>query len=312
MAFTPVDIPIVLDLATDFVTDFRETTNSNLLLVTDKIEDLLNNLEIDVTNLSIGTDTPINFIRTDNLIIEDTGFVFQTDAPAGIIARLSKNANSESVLNVDNLTVDLAITANGLTSTSLTVSDTITANGVSTFNAPVVANSGVSESAESVNVTLTDDTNIGTGTITLTSTSRQNIYVTLEADASVYTGGGMVGTISELKLIIDFDSAAPPTRNQVFTIHIVDVVEQGTGTSIVSDVNAQGGTGIQVVFEAGINQATANTILMHSDFVAQSKILAIDAGELVAYDSNVSFTYHIDGDTNDRLMIKSLVNIEVI
>lgn len=311
MAFSPIEIPIVLDLETDFVTDFRQTTNSNLLLLKDRIEDLVNNLEIDVSNQTIGTDNPITSIRAASVIMQSTGFVF-LDAELNTIASLTQNSSGESVLNVDNLTIDSLLDVDAITANSLTIADGLTLNGPTTNNAPVTNNSAVSESKENVAVTLTDVSGVATGTITLTSTSRQHIYVKLEADTSVYVGGGLVGSINAIKMLVDFDASNPPSQNQTFTIHIIDVVEQGTGASIVADVNAQSGTGIQVQIEAGTNQATTNTILLHSDLAALTQVLAIDAGDLVAYNSNVSFQYIIDENSNDRLMIESLINFEIL
>ena len=76
MAFTPVDIPTQEVLETDFVVDLRVISNANTILLKDTLESLINNLEIDVNTLSIGTDTPISFLRSDSVIMEDTGFVY--------------------------------------------------------------------------------------------------------------------------------------------------------------------------------------------------------------------------------------------
>jgi hypothetical protein len=313
MAFAPVDIPIVLALETDNVVDFRPQTNSNLLLLKDQIEDLLNNLEIDVNNLTIGTDNPIKSIRTDNLILDNTGFVFQTGTPSVTIASLVQNGAGESVLSVDRIIANIAADLDAVTLNSLTVNDGITIGGEATVNAPLNVNSAVRESKENVVVVLSDVANVATGTIVLSSTSRQNIFVSLEADTSVYTGGGLVPAISKIELIIDFDSANPPAQNQEFTIYIVDAYEQGVpSNSIVSDINIQGGGGIPTALLAGTNLATTNAILMHSDLASQAREVQIGAGGLIGYEHNASLLYIIDAASNDRLMIKNLVEIDIV
>ena len=55
MAFTPVSIPIQEILLSDFVTDIASISNTNDLLLKDKIEDLINVLEIDLNTISIDT-----------------------------------------------------------------------------------------------------------------------------------------------------------------------------------------------------------------------------------------------------------------
>lgn len=304
MAFTPVDIPTQEILETDFVVDLRVISNANSLLLKDALEDLINNLEIDVNTLSIGTDTPINFIRTDNIIIEDTGFVFQTGSPTQVISSLTKNGSDQSVLNVDILSVDDTFQADALSANSITVSNTIVNNGTTTLNAPLDIQSAVSESRESITAVLTENATIAEATITLSSTSRQNIHLTLDADSSVYTGGGLVGIISEFKVIIDFDAINPPTQNTKFNICLVNIKEQGQlpTTSIIADINT---AVLPFSVEAGVNQSTAAPIILHSG----STSLTIATGLIEEYNSLFSLLYILDINTDDRLMINSAVNM---
>lgn len=306
MAFTPVNIPVQEILETDFVVDLRVASNANALLLKDSIEDLINNLEIDVNTLSIGTDNPINYLRTDSIIIEDTGFVFQTGFPAQIIASLTKNGSNQSILNVDILTVDSNFQADALTSNSVVVADSLTSNGILTLNAPLDVQSSVSESRESITAVLSDNAGVAEATVTLTSTSRQNIYLTLDADASVYTGGGLVGGITDIRVIIDFDVTNPPVQNTEFTICLVNIKEQGQSptTSIISDINT---ALLPFTIEAGTNQSTGNPIILHSG----ATVLDITTGSLAEYNSLASFLYILDINTDDRLMINSTVNMNV-
>ena len=178
MAFTPIDIPIQEILETDFVVDMRIIDNSNFLLLKDKVEDLINNLEIDTNTLAIGTDTPISYIRTDSVIMEDTGFVMQTGVPTQIIASLTKNGSDLSVLNVDILSVDTTVQADSMSLNALTVNDSLQVDGPATFNSSATNLFSVMESKEDIVAVLSNVSNEAVANITLTSTTKQNIYLT--------------------------------------------------------------------------------------------------------------------------------------
>lgn len=304
MAFSPVSIPTQEILETDFVVDLRVISNANTLLLKDAIEDLINNLEIDVNTLSIGTDNPINYLRADSVIMEDTGFVFQTGSPTQIISSLTKNGSDQSVLNVDILTVDDSFQADTISSNSVIITNSLTSNGTITLNAPLDIQSSVSESKESITAVLSDNANTAEATITLSSTSRQNIFLTLDADSSVYTGGGLVGTITDIKVIIDFDATNPPAQDTQFTICLVNIKEQGQlpTTSIITDINT---ATLPFAIEAGTNQSTAAAITLHDGTSA----LETTAGTLAEYSSLASMLYIIDFNLVDRLMVKSLINM---
>ena len=304
MAFSPVSIPTQEILETDFVVDLRVISNANTLLLKDAIEDLINNLEIDVNTLSIGTDNPINYLRADSVIMEDTGFVFQTGLPTQIISSLTKNGSDQSVLNVDILTVDDSFQADTISSNSVIITNSLTSNGTITLNAPLDIQSSVSESKESITAVLSDNANTAEATITLSSTSRQNIFLTLDADSSVYTGGGLVGTITDIKVIIDFDATNPPAQDTQFTICLVNIKEQGQlpTTSIITDINT---ATLPFAIEAGTNQSTAAAITLHDGTSA----LEITAGTLAEYSSLATMLYIIDFNLVDRLMVKSLINM---
>lgn len=322
MAFTPLNIPIQEILVTDFITDISQISNSNFLLLEDKLEDLINNFEIDLTGISIGTDTAINSIKTIDLVLQNSGFTFQTGTPTAIIARLSKNGSDKSLLNIDNLTVDEATTMDSLTVNDITIADSATINGATIFASSLQYNASLIESKETVSVTLEFDTvNKATGNLTLTSTSDRNIYVTLEAETAVgatqvYNGTIINTSIADLELIVDFDAINPPAANTVFTIHIVDIVENSGFASIITKVNAGS---IPTAIIAGTNNATTNTILMHHDLVAEGQKLSVnytsgamfETEAIKAYGSNATFQYIIDKDLNDRLIIKSAIGLEI-
>ncbi len=323
MAFTPVNLPIQEMLQSDFIVDLAQIHNSNVLLLKDKLEDVINNFEFDTNTISIGTDNPINSIRTQDIVIQDGGFIFQTGVPNQIIARLFKNGSDESVLNVDNITVDSGIDADNITINDITI------NNSATFAGPVVANGSFDyegsliESKESVSVLVEKVANTAVGTITLSNTSRKNIYVTLTAETTVgptrvWDGSAFVGTLTDIILNIDFDATNPPAENTSFTIHIVDVVENSGSVSIVSNINAVG-TPPPVQIATGVNQSTTGTIIMHHDLVAEGQKLAVNhqtnamfqSQALLRYGHNATFNYIIDNNSNDRLLITSMVGLEI-
>ena len=170
MAFTPVNLPIQEILQTDFIVDIAQIHNSNVLLLKDKLEDIINNFEIDSTSLSIGTDNPINKLNTTDIVIQDGGLIFQTGIPNQIIARLSKNVSSESVLNIDNLTVDNSVSTNILTANTIDVSGVANFSGLSTFTDSLKYESSLIESKENVTVLVEKIGFDAIGTLTLTNT----------------------------------------------------------------------------------------------------------------------------------------------
>lgn len=304
MAFTPIDIPTQEILETDFVVDLRLISNANTLLLKDSIEALINNLEIDTNSLSIGTDTPISFVRTDSVIMEDTGFVYQTGSPSQVISSLTKNGSNQSILNVDILTVDDTFQADSISSNTVIITNSLTSNGTITLNAPLDARSSVSESKESVLAVLSDNAGTAETTITLSNTSRQNIFVTLDADSSVYTGGGIVGAISDIKLKLDFDASNPPAQDTVFSIYLVNIKEEGqpATTSIINDINV---ALLPFYIEAGTNLNTGLPITLHDGVSA----LGITPGSIAEYGSIANMIYILDAASTDRIMVKSNTNM---
>ncbi len=134
MAFSPVDIPIQEMLQSDFIVDLAQIHNSNVLLLKDKVEDLINTFEMDINTASIGVDNPINNLKSQNIVLQDGGFILQTGVPNQIIARLSVNGSSESVLNVDNITIDSTLDSNSSTTNPLTVNTSLSVTGRSEFS----------------------------------------------------------------------------------------------------------------------------------------------------------------------------------
>ena len=328
MAFSPVSLPLQEILMSDFIPDIGSKSNANDLLIQDLLEDLINNLEIDLNTLSIGTANAINYIRATSVIMEETGFIFQTGTPSAIIARLSKNGNNESVLNVDKLTVDIDIDAEILDVNTLTITDSATVNGPAVFNDTVEVTSGSIQSKETVIaelVKLTPAATVATAELTLTAGSNQNIFVTLRASTApstdfVYDGISAFGVITEFQLVLNFDANVPPALNQEFTIYIVDVVDAGNN-SIMNFVATET---IPIKIKPGenLNATPIVPIVLHNGLGAGLDIginplsTTLNASQVLQsnipsiYGANISFLYILDQDMNDRLLIKSTIGME--
>ena len=325
MAFSPINLAIQEILQTDFITDLAQIHNSNVLILKDKLEDLINTFEMDINTISIGVDNPINNINTQNVIMQDGGFIFQTGIPNQIIAKLEKNGSDESVLNVDHLNIDMISSMNDLSVNTATVNTSLTSAGPATFTNTLKYDSSIVESKETVSVPVTYNivTNEAEGRITLTNTSRRNIYVNLSCATAigpnqVYDTGttSLNAGIIDFSFYIDFDANNPPAQNTTFTIYLVDVVEDSTSSSISSDVNL---AGLELKFKAGVNAAAANApIVLHNDFVTNNLFLGIRstnanvlAQAITENAANATFNYILDQNTNDRLLITSMVGMEV-
>lgn len=321
MAFTPIDLPIQEILQSDFITDIAQIHNSNVLILKDKIEDIVNILEIDTNSISIGTDNPINNVRTQNIVIQDGGFVFQTGVPNQIIARLLKLGNGQSSFNVDNLSVDFIAQINDLQVNDLTVSDSLTSSGSLTASSTFSFNESIVESTEKIVCDFEfDGVNQALGKIVLTNTSRRNIYVTAKCETAlgptqVWDGSALNAGISSFNLYIDFDLNNPPVANTTFTIYLVDVVENSANVSISNQINI---ATLPFVVKAGLNLSTGSSqIILHNDLDALGFSLGINPAsanplnnQITNLGSNVTLNYLIDNSI-DKLIVRSLVGMEV-
>jgi hypothetical protein len=316
MPFTPISLPIQQVLMTNFVTDIATITNANTLLLQAKLEDLINDLEIDIANLSIGTDNPINYIKAQSVIIQDQSLIYQTGSPTPtIIASLTKNLSGESIFQADHIIANIDLSIDGGSVNTLLVNTASTFDGTAEFNAPITINSSVIESQESISSTFTFDPlsvlypTTATTNITLTSTSRQNIFVTLPVTTAptinaVYTGAAINAAITDFKIIIDFDLTTPPLPNTKFTIYIVDVVNS-VAASIMSVLQL---AALPFTIEGGTNLSIAAPIITHNN---TSSIGLASTIALEQYGTNITFNYILDSATDDRLIVSSLVGASI-
>jgi hypothetical protein len=316
MPFTPISLPIQQMLLTNFVTDIATITNANTLLLQAQLEDLINDLEIDISNKTIGTDTPINYLKSDTVILQDTGLIYQTGSPTPtIIATLAKNISNESVLTVDHLVNNITAGFDVVTLNDLTVNTSAIFTGTADFNAPITINSSVIESKESIQEDLLWTGTPATpaeATITLSNTSRQNIFLTLKASTApdptpVYDGVGTINSnINEFNVIIDFDAVNPPAQNTKFTIYLIDIIDSVALNTIISP--AVQSAAIPIKFLAGTNLNTTNAIILHDN---TSSVGVADTTFINQYGTSVTFNYIIDVNNDDRLLATSLVGTSV-
>ena len=316
MPFTPISLPIQQILMTNFVTDIATITNANTLLLQAKLEDLINDLEIDIANTSIGTDNPINYLKAQTVILQDTGLIYQTGSPTPtIIATLAKNISNESILTVDHIVTNLTAGFDTVTLNDLTANTSATFAGTVDFGAPITINSSVIESKENVQADLLWSGVSGTpaeATITLSNTSRQNIFLTLKASTApdptpVYDGSTAIDSnINEFNIIIDFDATNPPAQNTKFTIYLVDVINSVSLTSIITPYVQTWASPVK--FIAGTNLNTTNSIILHDNV---NSVGISNSNTYNQYGASVTFNYIIDANNDDRLLATSLVGTSV-
>lgn len=319
MAFTPVSLPIQEILLSDFVTDIASISNTNDLLLKDKLEDLINIFEMDLNTISIGTDNPINYVKAGTVIAQGTGFVFQTNAPVQVISKIEKNVSNESVFTIDRINANLSIDSDEFTANDLTVNTTLVSDGAATFNSSITSNGQFIESKETVILDLTKTSATeASARLTLTSSSRKNIFVTLKATTAptlnpVYDGvSAITAGIIVLSLYVDFDSANPPAPNSSFNIYVVDVTEQFSSTTIIPAVTSGG---IPFVIEGGTNlNATPTAPIILHDNISQvgtnPSSTVVGNNQLTQYGQNASLLYIVDQNSDDRLVITGLVGME--
>ena len=324
MAFSPIDLPIQEILQTDFIVDIAQIHNSNVLLLKDKLEDLVNTFEIDINTISIGVDNPINNIKSQNLILQDGGWILQTGIPNQIIASLSKNVNDLSVLKADYLNIDFDINADSISAVSMVATTDFTSEGPAVFESSLLYQSAIIESKESISATLEfNGVDAAEARISLTDTSKKNIYVTLSAETAIgatqvwdTVGSSFAAGLTDIVLYLDLDTNSPMAQNTSFTIYLVDIVENSANTSLALQLNT---ASLAVEIKSGVNLSTGSSqILLHNDFDTAGLRLGINplstnllSSSFSKYGSNASFNYIIDANTTDRFIISSSTGVEV-
>jgi hypothetical protein len=245
MAYTPLTLNTQSLLESTFISDMRIIVNANNTVLAGKIEDLFNTFEIDLTNKAIGVDNYINSIKSNNLVLGN-GITFMDST--NVIGSLTKAAG-KSILTIDQLvikaggSIDLSGAQNSMAAKRLGVGITLaelTDDGFyvgsqntavsSTFNGPVnFAQQSVTQSTEGNSNTVIQTSLSGTsyyGELKLTKTSKQFIYLTIQAPA-----GQTPASTNQVYLVLYEDPASRPDPGQTFTIIVRDY-QTSTGVDI--------------------------------------------------------------------------------
>jgi hypothetical protein len=103
MPFTNTSLSTTSLLETTFISDMRIIVNSNTTVLKNKIEDIINNLQIDLVNRYLGVDQPLGNVYTNGLTVS-SGFLFKngTASSAATIASLTQSSGYSTFLS-DNI-----------------------------------------------------------------------------------------------------------------------------------------------------------------------------------------------------------------
>ena len=352
MAFTNVTLNTQPLLESTFISDMRLILNANVSVIKGKVEDLINTFEIDLTNKYIGVDNYFNQVKTNNVILGNSiSFMDSTNT----IGSLTKSSG-KSILSIDKLviqaggTIDMSGTANTMAIKRLGVGiplANVTADGFyvgsSTVSVPsqfygeaAFPKQAITQSTEgSTNTVITttalsiSGTDYYHGTLKLTKSSKQFIYLTIQAANT---------SPSSTKPVIIFvyeDPADRPDPGQTFTIIVrdyqtsasVDVAvaswgpirivpgytNSATGTPVLLDGSS---LGVAATPTAAINALTHYIQLFNGN--VQSGLGTSDLGgaALRRFGSSVSLTkYETIGSptvTSARFVITSSHNIKTV
>ena len=241
MAFVALSLSTQEILETTYVSDMRIISNSNTGLLKSKVEDLINNLKIDLSDKKIGVDpdttlTPLTELKTKVLTIQNGQLYFKNaNGTADLIKFETDTVNSATV---GKITTGLLVANASISSAGLTISGTstftgaITTNGQSNLVGSVNITGSFSNSREDVTKTLVAvaGANRAKAEVTLTATSKSLIILTLDA-SSFYSGSAFQSTITDgIDIVLINDATSPVRSGQEFTIMVRAVTYTSGGT----------------------------------------------------------------------------------
>ena len=229
MAFTALTLQIENILQTDFVPDAFTKVDNNFLEIQSNFEDLINNLQIDISNKKIGTETPIQLLRTENIILKAGSLLYQTSTGTQVAA-LTLNSSNESVLNVDHLVVDTDMSIGNITASGTTTLNQLSVASTAALNGKVTMTPSPAYVPQVVQVQLTynSSTNYAEGEIILTNSSRKHSYLELLCDASTYSAGAFNPLINGIKIKITMHVSTPPADGTELTLALYRVANGST------------------------------------------------------------------------------------
>jgi len=242
MAFVALSLSTTEILETTYVSDMRIITNGNTGLLKSKLEDLINNLKIDLSDKKIGVDpdttlTPLTELKTKVLTIQNGQLYFKNaTGTADLIKFETDTVNSATVgkITTGTLVVNSSITSAGLSISGVSAfTGAITANGQANLAGSVNITGSFSNSREDVTKTLAavSGANRAKAEVTLTATSKSLIILTLDASA-FYSGSAFQSTITDgIDIVLINDTNSPIRPGQEFTIMVRAITYTTGGTT---------------------------------------------------------------------------------
>lgn len=242
MAFVALSLSTTEILETTYVSDMRIISNGNIGLLKSKLEDLVNNLKIDLSDKKIGVDpnpalTPLTELKTKVLTIQDGQLFFKNaNGTSDLIKFETETVNNATVgkITTGTLVVNSSISSAGLSvSGTSTFTGAITANGQSNLAGSVNITGSFSNSREDVVLPLVavSGANRAKAEVTLTATSKSLIILTLDA-SSFYSGSAFQSTIADgIDIVLINDTNSPIRPGQEFTIMVRALTYTSGGTT---------------------------------------------------------------------------------
>jgi hypothetical protein len=241
MAFVALSLSTQEILETTYVSDMRIISNSNTGLLKSKVEDLINNLKIDLSDKKIGVDpdttlTPLTELKTRVLTIQNGQLYFKN--ANGTVDLIKFETDTVNSATVGKITTGLLVANASISSAGLAISGTstftgaITTNGQSNLVGSVNITGSFSNSREDVTKTLVAvaGANRAKAEVTLTATSKSLIILTLDA-SSFYSGSAFQSTITDgIDIVLINDATSPVRSGQEFTIMVRAVTYTSGGT----------------------------------------------------------------------------------
>jgi len=144
MPFTETTLATSSLLETTFISDMRLIVNANTTIVKSKVEDIINDLQIDLVNKYIGVDIPIQKLYTNDAVISNQLILKSgTAGTSGTTASLTQTAGTSAFL-ADNINFTRTLTSLAAGSKVLTPSVVIgTTVGNLAVSFPTSGGSGV-------------------------------------------------------------------------------------------------------------------------------------------------------------------------
>lgn len=311
MAFVALSLSTQEILETTYVSDMRIISNSNVGLIKSKLEDLINNLKIDLSDKKIGVDpdttlTPLTELKTKVLTIQNGQLFFKNaNGSADLIKFETETVGNATVgkITTGTLVVNSSVQTAGLTVSGNTAfTGEVTANGQSNLAGSVNITGSFSNSREDVTKTLVavSGANRAKAEVTLTATSKSLIILTLDA-SSFYSAGAFQSTIADgIDIVLINDSNSPIRPGQEFKIMVRAITHTAGGTT----------THVSGVYEtfAATNSATHKIRIIGSSFA----IMDQDAVGLDSTHTTLASQWAVGLSTNLFTSSVTLMNVGTV